>query len=464
MKTNMKTIYRTLCVLLSVLLGASCSDDNVSDLQLSGDCSIETLILNDTYTGQVDLSKRSVKVKVPADYTDKTKMRITQLAISDGASASMRQGDIVDFTDPKVMHITNGDLFLDWTVSVRNDEARILSFIINDTYKASINEAEHTITASLPADVDVTKIVPTITYSEDAVIFPLDGTPTDFSEPVEYTVTDNTATATYTVTITTVSAPDVIFLGSAGASTMDELQPEEKEACKWMLSNVENSLFVSWDDMKAGNADLSKCKVIWWHWQHQPSETLSDFESGATSSAMAAKNTLVDYYKRGGAFIFSRAAVNMAASLGAVRDQRCANNCWGASDDGGEILGASWDFPVADQNDWMWKGIIGGTSPLRTLDAGYQISNCVSQWGMWGDYTDHARWKELTGCLIHAHGWDNAVTIWEAPAADGTFGQGGIICFGSGCYDWYSPNPYVENYHKNVGIMTLNAINYLMGK
>ena len=112
----------------------------------------------------------------------------------------------------------------------------------------------------------------------------------------------------------------------------------------------------------------------------------------------------------------------------------------------------------------MWKGIIGGTSPLRTLDAGYQISNCVSQWGMWGDYTDHARWKELTGCLIHAHGWDNAVTIWEAPAADGTFGQGGIICFGSGCYDWYSPNPYVENYHKNVGIMTLNAINYLMGK
>ena len=272
MKTNMKTIYRTLCVLLSVLLGASCSDDNVSDLQLSGDCSIETLVLNDTFTGQVDLSKRSVKVKVPADYTDKTKMRITQLAISDGASASMRQGDIVDFTDPKVMHITNGDLFLDWTVSVRNDEARILSFIINDTYKASINEAEHTITASLPADVDVTKIVPTITYSEDAVIFPLDGTPTDFSEPVEYTVTDNTATATYTVTITTVSAPDVIFLGSAGASTMDELQPEEKEACKWMLSNVENSLFVSWDDMKAGNADLSKCKVIWWHWQHQQLE------------------------------------------------------------------------------------------------------------------------------------------------------------------------------------------------
>ena len=163
MKTNMKTIYRTLCVLLSVLLGASCSDDNVSDLQLSGDCSIETLVLNDTFTGQVDLSKRSVKVKVPADYTDKTKMRISQLTISDGASASMRQGDIVDFTDPKVMHITNGDLFLDWTVSVRNDEARILSFIINDTYKASINEAEHTITASLPADVEVTKIVPTIT-------------------------------------------------------------------------------------------------------------------------------------------------------------------------------------------------------------------------------------------------------------------------------------------------------------
>ena len=451
-------------MLTIITVGASCISDNVSDLQLSCDCSIESLVLNDTFKGKIDPARRSIKVKVPVDYTQKSDMRISQLTISDGASASMKEGDIVDFTDARVMHITNGDLYLDWTINVKNDEARITSFIINDTYKASINEAEHTITAFLPSDVDITTIVPTITYSEDAVIFPLPGTQTDFSSPVEYTVTDNTASAKYTVTIKSVSAPSVVFLGSAGASTIEELQPEEREACKWMLGNVENSLFVSWDEMKAGNVDLSKCQVIWWHWQHQPSETLSDFESGATSAAMGARNILTDYYKRGGGFVFSRAAVNMAASLGAVKGQRCANNCWGATDDGGEILSASWDFPVTDHNSWMWKGVVGGTDPLKTLDAGYQISNCVSQWGMWGDYTDHAKWQELTGCRIHAHGWDKAVTIWEAPASDGSFGKGGIICFGSGNYDWYSPNPYEEKYHKNVGIITLNAINYLMGK
>ncbi len=446
------------------LMGVSCSSDNVSDLELSGDCSIETLVLNDKYEGTINNNTRTVKVKVPVDFTDKSKMNVSDLRISAGAKADIAKGDIIDFNAAKVMHITNGDLFLDWTINVKNDEAKITSFIINDTYKASINEADHTITAFLPASVDIKKAVPTIAYSEDATIYPLAGMETDFTKPVEYTVTGNTASQTYTVTVQSVSAPSVIFLGSAGATTMDELVPEEKEACKWMLANVENSLFVSWDDLKAGNIDLSKCKVIWWHWQHQPSETLSDFESGATSSAMACRNILTEHYKNGGSFIFSRAAVNMAASLGAVKDQRCANNCWGASDDGGDILANSWDFPVADKNNWMWANIVGGVEPLKTLDSGYQISNCVSQWGMWGDYSDHAKWSELTGCRVIAHGWDNAVTIWEAPAFDGTFGKGGIICFGSGCYDWYSPNAFEENYHKNVGIMTGNAINYLMGK
>ena len=191
----MKIIYKIMCMLTIITVGASCISDNVSDLQLSCDCSIESLVLNDTFKGKIDPARRSIKVKVPVDYTQKSDMRISQLTISDGASASMKEGDIVDFTDARVMHITNGDLYLDWTINVKNDEARITSFIINDTYKASINEAEHTITAFLPSDVDITTIVPTITYSEDAVIFPLPGTQTDFSSPVEYTVTDNTASA-----------------------------------------------------------------------------------------------------------------------------------------------------------------------------------------------------------------------------------------------------------------------------
>ena len=459
----------TLCLLL---LLASCSNDNLSDLQLAGNCAVESIELDGKYTGVVDPVSRTVKIKVPVSFLNKSAMKVTALNISEGAKANIAVGDVVDFSAAKVMHITRGDLYLDWTINVKNDEAKIKSFIINDTYKASINEEEHTITAFLPATVDIKKAIPTITYSEDATISPLSGVQTDFSEPVTYTVTDNTATATYVATIKTVSAPSAIFLGSAKATTMDELVPEEKEACKWMLANIENSMFVSWDELKAGNVDLSKCKIIWWHWQGQPSENMGDFESAATSTAMGALNTLTDFYKNGGAFILSRAAVNFAAKLGAIKDNRCANNCWGASDDGGDVIsaGGEWGFKMKDANHPVWKNMILKDGEVKTVDAGYTISNCTSQWGMWGDYdkfdqpytAGHEKWVNLTGCRILGYGGgEGQISVWEAPAYNGTFGKGGIICFGSGCYDWWSPTSYTSNYHDNVGIMTGNAFDYL---
>lgn len=447
--------------MLLALLATACSKENIADLDVSGDCAVEALTLDGKYEGIINAKTRTVKVKVPIDFTAKEAMTLTTLRISEGAKANMAQGDKVNFEAPKTLHITNGDLYLDWTINVKNDEARILSFIINDTYKASIDESTKTITAKLPASVDVTKITPTIETTEDAVVSPKDGVVTDFSQPVVYTVTDNTAVTKYTVIVEQVTAPEVIFLGSNNAQKLDDLCGEEREACKWMLANVDNSMFVSWEELRNGAVDMSKCKLIWWHWQNQPSENLGDFENAAKSTAMACINTLTDHYKKGGAFILSRACVNFAAELGAVKNQLCCNNCWGASDDGGEIIGGSWDFPAKDESCYIWDGIIGGF-PVKTLDADYQISNCVSQWGKWmfndGDFN---LWEEMTGCRVLAHGWDLAVTMWECPAADGTFGKGGIVCFGSGCYDWYSPNPFTENYHKNMGIITANAINHL---
>jgi len=174
---------------------------------------------------------------------------------------------------------------------------------------------------------------------------------------------------------------------------------------------------------------------------------------------------LLDYYKNGGAFILGRAAVNFAASLGAVKDKLCANNCWGASDDGGDIIkaGEEWSFLPNDASHPIWQNLVGGNDKIITTDGGYKISNCVSQWGAWS-FNGFADWEAKTGCKALGHGGDGAVVVWEAPAYNGTFGKGGIICFGSGCYDWYSPNPYESYYHENVGIMTGNAFKYLSGK
>lgn len=453
-----------MCFALLAVLGTSCNNENISDLDVSGDCDIMELTLNDQFKGIINPANHTIKVKVPVDYKDKGAMKVSTLRISEGAKADMAQGDMVNFEAAKAVHVSNGSVFLDWTINVKNDEAKILSFILNGTYKASIDEETKIITAKLPGSVDITKLTPTIEVSEDAVVSPKSGVMTDFSDPVEYTVTDNTASQTYIVKVETISAPSAIFLGSNGVQKMEDLCGEEREACKWMLANVDNSMFVSWDELRNGSVDLSKCQVIWWHWQNQPTENIGDFENGAKNTAMSCINTLSDYYKNGGAFILSRAAINFAAELGAVKDHLCANNCWGASDDGGEIIGGPWDFPAKDESCYLWDGLIGGF-PVKTLDAGYQISNCVSQWGKWmfndGDF---GLWEEMTGCRVLAHGWDLAVTMWECPASDGNFGKGGIICFGSGCYDWYSPNPYEENFHKNVGIITGNAFKHLMGE
>lgn len=448
----------------ALLLTSSCSNENISDLDLLGDCNVEEVVLNGTYKGIINPTTQNIKVKVPVDFTAKSNMELTTFKFTNGAKSNLAQGDKINFEAPKVAHITNGDVFLDWTINVKNDEARILNFLINGTYKATINEETKTITAKVPKSVNVKTIVPQAELTEDATISPKVGVVTDLSEPKQYTVTDNTASETYTVEVEIITAPKAIFLGSNKAKVMEDLVGEELEACKWMLANVDNSMFVSWDEMNNGLVDLSKCEVIWWHWQNAPSEKLGDFENGAKNTAMASIATLKEYYKNGGAFVLSRASVNFAAELGAVKEQFCANNCWGATDEGNANNGDIWDFPAKDENSYLWQGLIGGF-PVKLNDQGYALSNCVSQWGRWfHNDGDLNVWEEKTGCKVLAHGWDMAVTMWECPAYDGTFGKGGIICFGAGNYDWYSPTPYTENFHKNMGIITGNAFKHLMGE
>ena len=44
--------------------------------------------------------------------------------------------------------------------------------------------------------------------------------------------------------------------------------------------------------------------------------------------------------------------------------------------------------------------------------------------------------------------------------------RGGIVCIGSGCYDWYAYgiDASADKYHGNVAKLTENAIDYLTGK
>ena len=101
---------------------------------------------------------------------------------------------------------------------------------------------------------------------------------------------------------------------------------------------------------------------------------------------------------------------------------------------------------------------------IYTCDTGYRITNSTAQWHIgsdWGGYADYGVWRAETGGNDLGYGGDGAIVVWEFPA-NGS--RGGILCIGSGCYDWYSVDEVEETYHVNIARMTKNAFNYLMNK
>jgi len=454
------------CCTFSAAL-TSCSDDHASDLRLSGDCMVEAIKL-DNFEGTINLASRSIVVRLPEVY-DTQAMKVTDLTLSNGATCNISQGATLNMGAAQTLHVKNGDAYLDWTLSVLHDEARITQFYINDIYQGAIDQEAKTITVYVPGSVGLTGLVPTITYSQNATVTPGSGVAMDFTEPVKYTVTNNSAETTYTVTVIAIGKPAALFVGSA--ATLNELDPEAKAACQWMLGNVPNSLYASFSDLRAGTLDLSECKIIWWHWHVDGGVDGHDVFAAKATDALDTKNEIRQFYENGGALLMTRYASNLPSFIGVTGDDEWTtpNNCWGQNEDAAELCGGPWSFRIFDgKNDHpLWQNLVQGDNPQEVYctDAGYHITNSTAQYHIgtdWGGYDDHAAWEARTGGKILGVGGDGAVVAWEYPAHDG---KGGVICIGSGCYDWYSYTyepGYVENYHKNIAIITQNAFNYLM--
>ena len=464
MNTKIINIFCALCIVCGLW---SCSDDNVSDLQLSGDCMVESIAL-DNYEGIINLASRSIVVRLPEVY-ETSAMQVTKLSISDGASCNVKQGETLNLDAAKVLKVKNGDVFLNWTLSVLHDEARITSFVINDIYQGTIDQTAKTITVYVPGSIGLTSLVPTIVYSQNASITPATGVAQDFTNPVTYTVKNNSAEATYTVKVIAIDKPKALFIGEP--SSMNDLDPEAKAACQWMLGNVPGTLYASFADVEANTVDLSECKVIWWHYHFNGGVDGHDQFVAKAPYALSAVNQLRQYYENGGAFFLTRYATNLPSFIGATGDDEWTtpNNCWGQDEDGAELCGGPWSFRIFDgMNDHpMWQGLVQGdnSQEVYCTDTGYHITNSTAQYHIgtdWGGYDNHAAWETRTGGKILGVGGDGAVVAWEYPAKDG---KGGIICIGSGCYDWYSYTyepGYTEKFHKNIEIMTQNAFNHLM--
>ncbi|MBO6099675.1 MAG: DUF4960 domain-containing protein, partial [Prevotella sp.] len=398
----MKTKILFVISLIAAVCGlTACSDDISGSVNVSGDCAVEELTLNDQYKATINTSKRLVKVKVPVDFDKKSDMVITSMRISDGAKANMKVGDHINLQADQSLHIANGDVITDWQLAVRNDEAQLKLFILEGV-KGAISEENKTVTVSVTSGsgIDLSNAQFEAQCSEDAVCLPASGSRGDFTKPFVLTIRDNTAEEKYTVNVEQIEYPVAIFVGNA--ETVEELNVEEKAAAKWLTANIAGAAYVSFSEL-ADNAELLKeCKLIFFH-RHTPAYgNFNDFKSSETA-AMAALPILKEYWKNGGGFVLERMGVDLAAALGAMPEDGCPNNCWGGSGEGSDKMGEKpWSLPVFDKTHPLWKDFtVNPSYPTETftLDPDYTICNSASQYHWDGISGDNLfqKFDEVTG-------------------------------------------------------------------
>ena len=180
MITKIKRIASTLTVIgycLLVMMLSACSDDNTSGMNVSGTCFVKELVLNGQYTATISVEKRLIKVKVPENFDQKADMQITSLKISDGATCNFKEGDHINLESAKTLRVSNGDLVMDYQLSVRNDEALLKLFLLEGV-KGAINQEEKTVTVSVTGNsgIDLSNATFEVECSEDAVCSPASGT------------------------------------------------------------------------------------------------------------------------------------------------------------------------------------------------------------------------------------------------------------------------------------------------
>lgn len=209
-----------------------------------------------------------------------------------------------------------------------------------------------------------------------------------------------------------------------------------------MLNNIANSQYISFEDVQAGRVDLSECEIMWWHLHIDGGiDNMDKFEKAAP----AAINALVkmkDLYNNGMNLLLTRYATYYAAKLGATLDGNNPNNCWGQSEESGEIVGGAWNFFIqGHESHALYQNLVmnsGETDKVYTFDTGYRTTNSTAQWHIgsdWGGYTTNEVWRTNHGGVDLGYGGDGAIVAWEY-LSEGS--RGGIVCIGSGCYDWYA--------------------------
>jgi hypothetical protein len=155
----------------------------------------------------IDEATKRITAIVPPT-ADVTKL-IPSISVSLKAKVLPDSGKVQDFTNDVTYTVTAEDgSKQDYKVMVSRTKFSgkdILTFTFADfspAIVAKIDPATKTITATVPATADLTKLKPTITLSDRATINPVSTTVVDFTKAVNFTVTaEDAGTQVYAVTV-----------------------------------------------------------------------------------------------------------------------------------------------------------------------------------------------------------------------------------------------------------------------
>jgi eukaryotic-like serine/threonine-protein kinase len=222
----MKNLTKNLIALftVSLFIVMACKKDDPAPIPLSPEKTISAFSfssLNPAVTGTI--SGTNVTATVPFGTNLNLAPTIT---VSAKATVSPSSGSSQDFSKSVAYTVTAEDgSKLTYNVAVslgKSPEKDILTFAFNGITPAvacTIDATTKTISATLPAGTDATKLVPTLTLSPKASVSPATGVAQDFSKEVSYTVTaEDASTQVYKVKIDVTPTPtslnDLVFIGS----------------------------------------------------------------------------------------------------------------------------------------------------------------------------------------------------------------------------------------------------------
>lgn len=459
MKTYISKLY-LLCLTLFLFVMSACDNKDDSNLSLQGDTFINKLVLDDEYEGVIDNVNASIAVEVPFDYSTKS-MTVSQLELSEGADATVKVGDKLNFSLPQSVRVSNGDAFFDYVINVKKHEAKISSLTLNSIFNGIIDEETATIKVYVTTDTNLSNIVVDYEVSAGTTVSIENNSVVDFTNNnVKITATYKTAVKEYTIQIeqTDLSVEPKAFVGIA--NTVSELNDETRAAAEWMLRNIPNSKYISLNEIKDGKVRLTDYKMIWCHWDWNG---IGDWPSAAYDT----KDKIREYWNAGGNIFASREAMRYVKTdmWGVSSMNAQPNNMWGENY-GVTTLNYNLGFSIntyeeheiynevqVDESNSDKIVYLRGSS-CETTDRGIQwlIDN--------SSFQSIENWKVQTAATPLASGIGSYDANKVCMAQYGSEPNGTVITFGASGYEWKNAN--VNNvYFQNMEKLTMNIINYL---